>query len=127
MTAVLFTFLTGVSSVLAAIGRWSYHRRRWVLVAWFLVFIAGIGIGSGVFNHLKNTNGASSAESVKGFNILDDATTNGPGVIVVVSGVDLNSPSTRSSVETATSRLTKLSYVTGAVNRYNTNDPRLTS
>ena len=57
----------------SAIGRWVYRHRRLVLVGWLVLFAVGIVVGSGVFNNLKDSNGAGSSESVQGFKILDQA------------------------------------------------------
>src|SRR3954470_20341351 len=113
--------------MLAAIARWVYRRRRTVLIAWLLVFVAGIGIGSGVFDRLENTNGSSSAESVKGFDILDDARTNGPQLVVLIAGADVTNAATRSAVEAATTKVSNLDYVTGVQHRFNDTNPELTS
>ena len=57
----------------SAIGHWVYRHRRLVLVGWLVLFVVGIVVGSGVFNKLKDSNGAGSSESVQGAQLLDDA------------------------------------------------------
>src|SRR3954471_19918500 len=117
----------GRSIMLAAIARWVYRRRRTVLVAWLVVFVAGIGIGSSVFNHLKDSNGSSSAESVKGFDILDDARTSGPQLVAVVSGANVTNAATGSAITAVSEKLGNLDYVTGVQHRFNVNQADLTS
>ena len=59
--------------MLAALGRFVFRRRRLVLLAWAILFVVGIVVGGTVFDHLKDSNGAGSSESVQGAQILDDA------------------------------------------------------
>ena len=55
-----------VIDMFSAIGQWVYRHRRLVLVGWLVLFVVGIVVGSGVFNKLKDSNGAGSSESVQG-------------------------------------------------------------
>src|SRR3954451_1599532 len=96
-----------------------------VLAAWLAVFVIGFGVGSGVFARLKDSNGSASIESVKGFDILDDASTTGPGVLAVVDGARVADPGTRAAVERLTAKLRGLPHVQTAVNAYGSADPRL--
>jgi RND superfamily putative drug exporter len=70
----------------ASVARFCVRNRRWVLLAWVLLFAVGIVVGSQVFNQLKDTNGASGAESVQGSSILDKASSAGPSAVVLVRG-----------------------------------------
>src|SRR4051794_24946492 len=81
--------------MLAALGSWSYRRRRWVVAAWAFIFVVGIGVGSQVFSQLKDGSGGSGSESVKGFNLMDDASPNGPSVIALIDGRRVADPATR--------------------------------
>ena len=49
----------------ASVARFCVRYRQWVLVAWVLLFVAGIVIGGQVFSRLKDTN-SGSAESARG-------------------------------------------------------------
>ena len=114
--------------MLAAIARFCVRRRRWVLVAWMLLFVAGITIGSMVFNRLKDSNGGAGTESVQGYNIVQKASSMGPTAVVLVKGPPAAAPGTRAAVLALTARLEKLPLVTGAVNAYtNPADPVLRS
>src|SRR3954468_6792512 len=96
-----------------------------VLMAWLVVFVVGFGVGSGVFGRLKDSNGSAAIESVKGFNILDDAAGTGPGVLAVVDGARVADPGTRAAVGRLTAKLRALPHVETAVNAYGSPDPRL--
>jgi RND superfamily putative drug exporter len=114
-----------VRIVYARLGRFCFERRRVVLLVWLVVFVVGFAVGGGVFARLKDSNGSSSIESVKGFNIVDDASTTGPGVLAVVDGARVADPGTRAAVERLTARLRGLPHVQTAVNAYGSADPRL--
>src|SRR3954451_23342929 len=109
----------------AKVGRFCFQHRRAVLLSWLAVFVVGIAVGGGVFARLKESNGASSIESVKGFNVLDDAKRSGPGAIAVVDGARVSDPATRAAVERLTATLRALPHVQSAVNAYSSPDPRL--
>ena len=47
--------------MLATIARFCVRRRRWVLAAWMLLFVAGIAIGSMVFGRLLKEDEAIAA------------------------------------------------------------------
>jgi putative drug exporter of the RND superfamily len=111
--------------MLATIARFCVRNRRWVLLAWVLLFVVGIVVGSQVFNRLKDTNGGSGAESVQGSSILDRASSMGPSAVVLVNGPAVAAASTRTAVQALTARLERLPQVTGAVNAYTSPDPRL--
>src|SRR3954453_9041202 len=114
-----------VPIVYARLGRFCFEHRRMVLMAWLVVFVVGFAFGSGVFARLKDSNGSASIESVKGFNILDDAASTGPGVLAVVDGARVADPRTRAAVGRLTAKLRALPHVETAVNAYGSPDPRL--
>ena len=104
--------------MLATIARFCVRRRRWVLAAWMLLFIAGIAIGSMVFGRLHDSNGSAGYESVQGYNIVQKASSMGPTAVVLVKGPPVAAPGTRAAVLALTARLEKVPLVTGAVNAY---------
>src|SRR3954451_6195553 len=109
----------------AKVGRFCFEHRRAVLLSWLVVFVVGSAVGGGVFARLKESNGSSSIESVKGFNILDDAKSAGPGAVAVVDGARVNDPATPAAVARVTARLRSLPHVQSVVNAYDSRDPRL--
>jgi RND superfamily putative drug exporter len=104
--------------MLATIARFCVRRRRWVLAAWMLLFIAGIAIGSMVFGRLHDSNGSAGYESVQGYNIVQKASSMGPTAVVLVKGPPVAAPGTRAAVIALTARLEKVPLVTGAINAY---------
>ena len=109
----------------SAIGRWVYRHRRLVLVGWLVLFVVGIVVGSGVFNKLKDSNGAGSSESVQGAQLLDDASTTSVSLIAVVDGQPVDDPATRAAVVRASQSVSELPHVVDVVNAYNASEPRL--
>ena len=104
--------------MLTTIARFCVRRRRWVLAAWTLLFVAGITIGSMVFGRLHDSNGAAGTESVQGSNIMQQASSMGPTAVVLVEGPPVAAPGTRAAVLALTAQLAKVPLVTGAVNAY---------
>ena len=104
--------------MLATIARFCVRRRRWVLAAWMLLFIAGIAIGTMVFGRLHDSNGGAGTESAQGDTILQHASSMGPTAVVLVKGPPVAAPGTRAAVLALTARLDRLPNVTGAINAY---------
>jgi putative drug exporter of the RND superfamily len=111
----------------ATVARFCVRNRRWVLLAWVLLFVVGIVVGSQVFSRLKDSNGSSSTESVQGYNILNKAASMGPTALVLVKGPPVAAPGTRAAVMALTSKLERVPQVTGAVNAYTSPSPALRS
>ena len=109
----------------SAFGRWVYRHRRLVLVGWLVLFAVGIVVGSGVFNKLKDSNGAGSSESVQGARILDQASGMGPSMVAVVSGKPVDDPATRAAVEAASQKVSALPGVVSVATAYSTPDAQL--
>ena len=104
--------------MLTTIARFCVRRRRWVLGAWMLLFVAGIAIGSMVFGRLHDSNGGAGTESVQGYTLAQQASSTGPTAVVLVKGPPVAAPGTRAAVIALTARLEKVPLVTGAVNTY---------
>jgi RND superfamily putative drug exporter len=111
----------------AALGSWSCRRRRWVMAAWTVLFVIGIVVGGQVFNHLKDSNGGSGTESIKGFNLLDRGNPNGDSVIALIDGRRVDSPATKAAVLAAKARVEHVRDVTRVTSVYDGPDPRLRS
>src|SRR3954464_613793 len=111
--------------MLAALGSWSYRRRRWVMAAWAVIFVVGIGVGGQVFGQLKDGSGGSGSESVKGFNLMDDASPNGPSVIALIDGRRVGDPATRTAVLVAKTKVERLPDITDVTTAYDVKDARL--
>jgi RND superfamily putative drug exporter len=96
------------------------------LVAWLVVFVAGIAIGSQVFSRLEDSN-PSGSESAYGANLLKDADSMGMSATVLVDGPPVDAPRTRAAVEALTRKLAQLPDVAMAVNAYTGHHPALRS
>src|SRR3954454_17180749 len=107
------------------IGEFCTGHRRALLVGWLLLFVVGIVVGGQVFGHLKDSNGSSSAESVRGFNLLDDAVNHGADMVAVIDGVTVDDPNTRVAVGAAADRVAKVKGVVGVETTYTNDDPQL--
>jgi RND superfamily putative drug exporter len=102
----------------ATVARFCVRRRRWVLGAWMLLFVAGVTIGSMVFGRLHDSNGGAGTESVQGSAIMQNASSMGPTALVLVKGPPTDAPGTRAAVLALTARLDRLPNVTGAISAY---------
>src|SRR6516165_3067147 len=118
MTSQSGHHVKGEVTMLTTIARFCVRRRRWVLGAWMLLFVAGIAIGSMVFGRLHDSNGGAGTESVQGYTIMRHASSTGPTAVVLVKGPPLSVPATRAAIIALTARLEKVPNVTGAINAY---------
>ena len=109
------------------IGRFCVRHHRLILLVSALVFVLGVVLGGQVFGHLKESNGSARAESVRGFQLLDGASQQGPGVVAVVDGVAVDAPSSRAAVAAAARSVSRVDGVTGVVTAYDSSDRRLRS
>ncbi|MGZ4603675.1 MAG: MMPL family transporter [Kineosporiaceae bacterium] len=109
----------------AALGRFAARRRRVLFAAWILLFVVGIAAGAGVFARLKESNGTSSAESVRGATLLQGASTHGMPLVAVVDGPRVEDPSVRTAVAAAAHRVTQVPGVSGVTTAYDSRDPML--
>jgi RND superfamily putative drug exporter len=111
--------------MLTSVARFCVRRRRGVLAAWMLLFVAGIAAASMLFMRLTDSNGGASSESARGSALLTKASSMGPMAVVLVKGPALDSPGTRAAVQALTARLERVPQVTGAVNAYTSTDSAL--
>ncbi|MGE5828321.1 MAG: hypothetical protein ACM30G_08135, partial [Micromonosporaceae bacterium] len=77
----------------ARLGRFSYRHRWWVLGAWAVILIAGIGFGGQLFDRLRTVDSLRpDAESVVAERRVKALVADGPVVYAVVSGRDVFDP-----------------------------------
>src|SRR3954469_17632042 len=107
------------------IGEFCIRHRRVLLVGWLLFFVVGIVVGGQVFGHLKDSNGSSSSESVRGFNLVDDAVNHGADMVAVIDGAPVDDPATKAAVGAAADRVAQVKGVVGVETAYTSNDPQL--
>ena len=113
--------------MLVALGRFCHHRRRLVLLGWFVLLVLGLTVGGQVFGRLHSPGGASSVESVQAFNRLSDVATTGQRLLVVVDGPQVDAPSTRTAVVSAARAVRSLPDVAAVYDTYETPTPDLRS
>jgi len=79
--------------VFATLGRFSYRRRWWVLGAWVVVLMAGVGLGGQLFDRLRTVDSLRpDAESMVADQRVKVLVADGPVVYAVVSGRDVFDP-----------------------------------
>ncbi len=109
----------------ATIGKFATRRRRLLLLAWLALFVAGVVVGGGVFMKLKNSNGNSGAESVRGYTLMSAAQTHGMPLVAVVDGPPVDAPATRDAVRAAAHKPSGVPGVSGVTTAYDSQDPML--
>src|SRR3954468_5181679 len=107
------------------IGEFCLRHCRTLLVGWVLFFVVGIVVGGQVFGHLKDSNGSDSSESVRGFNLVDDAVNHGQDMVAVIDGASVDDPATKAAVGAAADRVARVKGVVGVETAYTSNDPQL--
>jgi putative drug exporter of the RND superfamily len=111
---------------LARLARFCVQHRRAVLAGWLVLFLAGVVVGSQVFARLKTTDPQGS-ESAQGASLMRNADSMGMSATVLVQGLPVDAPATRTAVQRLTAKLERLPDVTMAVNAYTSPDPALRS
>ncbi len=107
----------GTRGVLARLGGVAYRRRRLLVVAWLAVLVAGVLIGSSVFDRLTTDTGDdSSSESQRAYALMRDLPQDGPSIDLAgfVPG-SARDPRVRAGVETAVSELRAMPGVAAVV------------
>src|SRR3954470_23956295 len=107
------------------IGKFCTRHRRTLLVGWVLFFAVGIVVGGQVFGHLKDSNGSSTSESVRGFNLVDDAVNHGADMVAVIDGAPVDDPATRAAVSAAAGQVANVKGIVAVQTTYTTDDPQL--
>jgi RND superfamily putative drug exporter len=105
--------------VFAALGRLCFRRRRWVIIGWVLLVVAGGAIGSQVFSRLSDDSSASTSESAQGFNLGHAANINGDHVIALIDHTSADDPTTRRAVIAAAADVRHMQYVDRVRDAYN--------
>jgi len=92
--------------MLRRLARFSVAHRRLVAAAWVVLFVAGIAIGSGVFDRLDpdvgDVEGTESARADARLRALDPG---GPSIAALADGVDPRDPRTAAALRATAERL----------------------
>ncbi|MGW4650029.1 MMPL family transporter [Kitasatospora sp. NPDC004289] len=107
-----------VGGRLAALGRFCFRRRRWVLGLWAVVLVLGVLIGGKVFEGTVSATDAKGSESSAGAAVLAQADPSRGTVTAVVDGVQVTDPAVKSAVTDATSVIGKLPGVLSVADTY---------
>ncbi|MFD9063701.1 MMPL family transporter [Kitasatospora purpeofusca] len=107
-----------VAGRLAALGRFCYRQRRWVLGFWALVLVIGVLIGGRVFEGTVAGASSASAESDRGSAVVAAADPARGTVTAVVDGRPVDDAAVRDAVTRATAEIAALPGVSSAVDAY---------
>ncbi|MET8539955.1 MMPL family transporter [Kitasatospora sp. NPDC004799] len=111
---------TVVGGRLAAVGRFCFRHRRWVLGLWAVVLVAGVLIGGRVFEGSVAGASSATAEADRGSAVVTAADPAKGTVTAVVDGRPVDDPAVRAAVEKATAEIAALPGVSSALDAYGT-------
>ncbi|MFE7525038.1 MMPL family transporter [Kitasatospora sp. NPDC057542] len=103
---------------LAAIGRFCFRHRRWVLGLWAVVLVVGVLIGGRVFEGSVAGASSASAEADRGSAVVAAADPVKGTVTAVVDGRPVDDPAVKAAVEQATAEISGLPGVSSALDAY---------
>ena len=95
--------------MLGRLGRWCFRRRWWVLAIWLVAVAGGVLSAGPVFHGLTSGGGPSSLESVHANQVLSDTSQKGSTVTAVVDGIDPAAGAVRDAVRAAASDVGRMS------------------
>ena len=115
------------------IGRTAATHHRLILLAWFLVFVAGTAAGPALFGSLTTDMGGSdSVESERAYARLGELRRDvpleeidGPEIYAVVDGVAVDDPAVQADIEAAVADIAAMPGVDHVYDLYGTGDDRL--
>ncbi|MFB8235966.1 MMPL family transporter [Kitasatospora purpeofusca] len=107
-----------VAGRLAALGRFCYRQRRWVLGFWAVVLVIGVLIGGRVFEGTVAGASSASAEADRGSAVVAAADPARGTVTAVVDGRPVDDGAVRDAVTRATAEIAALPGVSSAVDAY---------
>jgi putative drug exporter of the RND superfamily len=112
--------------MLARIARFSLRHRRLVAAAWAVLFVAGIALGSGVFERLDpdvgDVAGTESARAAARLHALDPG---GESIAAVADGIDPRDPAVAASLRATAGRLRAIPGVAEVADPVTTEVPEL--
>ncbi|OLB77981.1 MAG: hypothetical protein AUI14_14650 [Actinobacteria bacterium 13_2_20CM_2_71_6] len=89
--------------VIARVGRWCFRRRWWVLAIWLVAVAGGVLAAGPVFNGLSGGGGPTSMESIQANQVLSGTSDKGGTVTGVIDQIDPTADGVRDAVR-ATAR-----------------------
>ncbi|GAA1897255.1 MMPL family transporter [Asanoa iriomotensis] len=103
---------------LGRLGRWCFRRRWTVLALWLVAVVAGGFAAGPVFAGLDDNQGPSSLEAVAGSDVIEQASTSSGSIVGVVRGINPDSPAVRTAVSDAAAQLSTVSGIGAVVTPY---------
>ncbi|MER7669591.1 MMPL family transporter [Kitasatospora sp. NPDC096128] len=107
-----------VGGRLAALGRFCFRHRRWVLGFWAVVLVVGVLIGGRVFEGTVAGASSATAEADRGSAVVAAADPVKGTLTAVVDGKPVDDPAVRAAVQKATAEIAALPGVAGAQDAY---------
>ncbi|MER5351262.1 MMPL family transporter [Kitasatospora sp. NPDC002551] len=107
-----------VGGRLAALGRFCYRQRRWVLGFWAVVLVIGVLIGGRVFEGSVAGASSSASEADRGSAVVTAADPARGTVTAVVDGRPVDDAAVRDAVTRATAEIAALPGVSSATDAY---------
>ncbi|MFF2350410.1 MMPL family transporter [Kitasatospora sp. NPDC058115] len=107
-----------VGGRLAALGRFCYRQRRWVLGFWAVVLVIGVLIGGRVFEGSVAGASSASSEADRGSAVVTAADPARGTVTAVVDGRPVDDAAVRDAVTRATAEIAALPGVSSATDAY---------
>ncbi|WP_380284635.1 MMPL family transporter [Kitasatospora purpeofusca] len=107
-----------VGGRLAALGRFCYRQRRWVLGFWAVVLVIGVLIGGRVFEGSVAGASSSASEADRGSAVVTAADPAMGTVTAVVDGRPVDDAGVRDAVTRATAEIAALPGVSSATDAY---------
>ena len=102
----------------AAIGRFCARRRWLVLAAWVVLVAAGAVASGPVFGGLEASRASDRLESVRAFDVIGDNATYGSRVLGLVDDVPIADPAVRARIEAAAADVARVPHVGRVVDPY---------
>ncbi|GAA0655794.1 MMPL family transporter [Kitasatospora atroaurantiaca] len=107
-----------VDGRLAALGRFCFRHRRWVLGFWVAVLAVGVLIGGRVFEGTVAGTSAGTSEAAKGTAVVAAADPAKGSVTALVDGAPVDGQGVKAAVTEATAEIAKLPGVVSAADTY---------
>ncbi|MEY9966436.1 RND superfamily putative drug exporter [Streptacidiphilus sp. MAP12-16] len=102
----------------AAVGRFSFRHRRWVLALWALLLAAGLLFGTKVFDAAAPSASAAGSESATGSALLTASSASDRSITALVEGKAVDDPAVKAAVGAAATDLVRIPGVSGVTDTY---------
>ncbi|MEZ0089000.1 MMPL family transporter [Streptacidiphilus sp. EB129] len=111
----------------AAMGRFCYRHRRWVLALWAVLLVGGLLFGTKVFDAAAPSAAAAGSESATGSALLAASNASDHTLTALVDGRSVDDPAVKAAVTAAAADLTRIPGVSAVSDAYQTTYPAAVS